>query len=79
MTSVMISEGCFCRAQTWEMLGVFVGIVGVSPAYWNSLVGTAGETHGAGEMTCALRYFSSGHCSTLGQCVALPLLVVGLN
>lgn len=65
MTS-MISEDCFCRAQSCKMLCVFVGTVGVSPTYRKSFIWTAGETHGAGERTCALPCFSSGRSNALG-------------
>ena len=64
-TSMVISTGCFCRALSCEMLGLFVGVVGVSATYWNSLMWTAGETHRGGR-TCALPCCSSGRSSALG-------------
>lgn len=62
MTIMMISSICFCKALSCEMLDVFVGIVGVSTTYWNSLIWTAGEIQRAGERTYALLRFRLLQC-----------------
>lgn len=56
MTSMSISEGSFCRAQSWGVLGVFVGMVNVSPTYLKQWRNPQSR-----ERTCAPPCSSSGH------------------
>lgn len=74
----MISEGCFCRAQSCEMLGVFADIVCVSPTYWNSLMDSRWNPQSRREDLCTtLLLFRLLQC--LRHCANFPLLVMGLD